>query len=324
MQPWLEQLDDPAIDASWPLRLLLNGVSYYSLNGTNMLALREAIASVPTSVPLAASGSGDSGGGAATAAIAAGVGGAIVFVALLAAAMLLLRRRRARARLAASAKPPSRRKLNPLAASSGNDKWRALSSDTAADGAGEVVNPLRRSLAGSLSSGAGTPRAAAASSRIVVSPLAGAEQSRERAAAREATEDSVNPLFQRTAIGSSVKDGTAGNAAVVSFGGGELALLSMRDSAPASSFMKMAGDGSELAGGGAVTGTSRTGTRAGADASVAARRLPGSEKDRVAMSTRLVALTDTALADSTIAVAATAGAGEPASARAHSRNDGPV
>ena len=97
MRLWLAQLGAPAVDA-WAVQLLLNGVAYYNLNGTNMLALRAAVlAAVPTSAPQT---SGGAGGSSALVAAIAGGSAAILFAALATAGVRVLLRRRRRAHVA--------------------------------------------------------------------------------------------------------------------------------------------------------------------------------------------------------------------------------
>jgi len=97
MRLWLAQLGAPAVDA-WAVQLLLNGVAYYNLNGTNMLALRAAVlAAAPTSAPQT---SGGAGGSSALVAAIAGGSAAILFAALATAGVRVLLRRRRRAHVA--------------------------------------------------------------------------------------------------------------------------------------------------------------------------------------------------------------------------------
>jgi hypothetical protein len=141
MAPWLARLNGPAVDA-WAVQLLLNGVAYYNLNGTNMLELAAKLAAVPSATPsvAAAAVAGDSGGGGVPlAAIAGGTGGLLFIAAALAAAVIVLRRRRARAR--ARLASGAQERVNPLAGVDGADAL-ARARAGAGDGSVDGVNPL--------------------------------------------------------------------------------------------------------------------------------------------------------------------------------------
>ena len=210
MRPWLAQLGAPAVDA-WAVQLLLNGVAYYNLNGTNMLALRAAVAALPTAAPLAVTGGdgGSASGGLSIAVIAGGVGGVVVLAAAFAAAIFTLRRRRsARARVAAGSAPSSRLAVNPLAAFSGTEKRGGPSGDTLR------ANPLHSALSGSASAvdNTGTTKATLGttpSSRITVNPLAstaGGGTVRARARNADGAGLTVNPLHKAATAPASAAD----------------------------------------------------------------------------------------------------------------------
>jgi hypothetical protein len=209
MGPWLAPLGAPAVSSS-AVQLLLNGLAYYNLNGTNMLALRAALGVVPTSAPLTAAGCGGStGDGFSIAAMAVGAAGVLILEAAIVAVVLISRRRRARARLVGSAAASSRRTVILLSGRrSGDAKRRPIANAADAEDVGSVgVNPLHQASAVS-ASGTATPRAAKPRSAgekpvlMVVSSLAGVANARERAAVRaSATDGTVNPLHLRSAGG---------------------------------------------------------------------------------------------------------------------------
>jgi hypothetical protein len=169
MAPWLARLGGPAVDA-WAVQLLLNGIAYYNLNGTNMRALAAKLAAVASASPSAtASASGGGGGGLPLAAIAAGASSLLLVAAALAAALIVLRRRRARARARVASGASVR--VNPLA---GIDGVKARATGSGVDG----VNPLAR-LRDAMAKAAGgsspqpSPRPAlAAKIRVVMSARA--------------------------------------------------------------------------------------------------------------------------------------------------------
>lgn len=210
MRPWLAALGSPKVDA-WAVQLLLNGIAYYNLNGTNMLALRAAVAAVPSAAPLAADGGIESGSasGLSMAAVAGGAGAAFVLVAVLAAAILLLRRRRrARARPAALSAPSSRTVVSPLATLSGS---AARKSDGADDDDRLRVNPLHKASLGASAdkSDSSIAHAAAPSSRIPVSalsPSSGGAKGRARARADDGAGLTVNPLHKAAEAAASAAD----------------------------------------------------------------------------------------------------------------------
>ena len=211
MRPWLAQLGAPAVDA-WAVQLLLNGVAYYNLNGTNMLALRAAVAALPTAAPLAVAGEGggSANSGLPIAVVAGGVGGVVVLAAALAAAVFTLRRRRrARARLAAGSTPSPRLAVSPLTAFSGTGKRGGPPSG------GDTLraNPLLHALSGSASAGADLSAAKTApgtpSSRIAVNSLASAAvggSGRARARIADGAGLTVNPLHKAAAGPASAAD----------------------------------------------------------------------------------------------------------------------
>jgi hypothetical protein len=132
MALWLARLGGPAVDA-WAVQLLLNGVAYYNLNGTNMVTLAEKVAAVPSAMAAAVGGGSDTGGGGLP--LAAVVSGTSGLLLIAAAALLVLRRRRARARARLASAVQVR--ANPLA---GIDDVKTHATDGGVDG----VNPLAR------------------------------------------------------------------------------------------------------------------------------------------------------------------------------------
>jgi len=94
MRSWLAMLRGPSVDA-WAVQLLLNGAAYYNLNGTDMRALSDAVAAVPSAAPAAAAAAAAAAGGSSDSLpVAAVAGGAAAVVCVAAAAALLLLRRR--------------------------------------------------------------------------------------------------------------------------------------------------------------------------------------------------------------------------------------
>ena len=191
MRPWLAQLGDPAVDV-FPAQVLLNGLPYYNLQGTNMLALRAALAAAPaTASPSAASG-GSPSGNFSIAAIASGAGGVLVLEALLIAAAVFLRRRSLAPKRLPARAVTSLRSVRPVASSSAE---RAV----AADAASLEVNPLHLPPAAASRSAGESRAAAAASTRIIVSPLSVVADAKMLAAARASAADGVvNPMHKTT------------------------------------------------------------------------------------------------------------------------------
>ena len=183
MRPWLAQLGAPAVDA-WAVQLLLNGVAYYNLNGTNMLALRAALAAVPSAPATAAAASG--GVGSITIAAIAGGAGVVAGIALAAAAFLLLLRRRRANTIAAIGSAPLPQPVdgmkrgaaslssNPLhAQSTGGSARRPHDAQTGATGAPNRKLASTRSVAFVAAEGSGDGAAAVASQAAaqITSPL---------------------------------------------------------------------------------------------------------------------------------------------------------
>ena len=188
MRPWLAQLGAPAVDA-WAVQLLLNGVAYYNLNGTNMLALRAALAAVPSAPATAAAASG--GVGSITIAAIAGGAGVVAGIALAAAAFLLLLRRRRANTIAAIGSAPLPQPVdgmkrgaaslssNPLhAQSTGGSARRPHDAQTGATGASNRKLASTRSLtfmaAADEGSGDGAAAVASQAAAHIRSPLGAA------------------------------------------------------------------------------------------------------------------------------------------------------
>ena len=192
MRPWLAQLGDPAVDV-FPAQVLLNGLPYYNLQGTNMLALRAALAAAPaTASPSSASGGSPSGNNFSIAAIASGAGGVLVLEALLIAAAVFLRRRSLAPKRLPARAVTSLRSVRPVASCSAE---RAV----AADAASLEVNPLHLPPAAASRSAGESRAAAAASTRIIVSPLSVVADAKMLAAARASVADGVvNPMHKTT------------------------------------------------------------------------------------------------------------------------------